>query len=95
MFHRKYKDKSFSGVNKKQVFLRNEFLCKTSFPAKLNPPFCQSSFLLKIPHPAFLANFWRSHLPLNLGEDFPAMKGVLRELTLSPYHEFFEEPLPL
>ena len=34
MFHHKYKDKNFSGVNKKQVSLPNKFPCQTSFPAK-------------------------------------------------------------
>ena len=35
LFHHKFNDKRFSKGNKKPVFLRNQFPCKTSFPAKL------------------------------------------------------------
>ena len=34
LFHHKYIDKSFTNGNKKQVSLRNQFACETSFPAK-------------------------------------------------------------
>ena len=79
---------------------RNEFLCETSFPAKLvslpNEFPCETSKrvcktespILRIPifienstHP-FFANFQIPHPPLNIRDNFPVMKGVLRVLIL-------------
>ena len=71
MFHRKYKDKSFSGVS-----LQHEFPSETSLPAKgdsLRDDFsCETRF----------ANFQRPHPPLDKWEGFPAMKGIVRVLIL-------------
>ena len=57
MFHRKYKDKSFSGVNKKRASLRNEL------PVETESPILQIPFLLKILRTPFLQIFRNLILP--------------------------------
>ena len=70
MVHRKYKDKGFSGVNKKRV----------SLPKRITH-FVNPIFIENFSHPVF-ANFQRPYPTLKKGEDFPAMKGVLRVLII-------------
>ena len=86
MFHHKYKDKSFSGGKRKQVSLRNESPCKTSFSVKrvckTESPILQIPIFIENPTYPFFANFQRPHPPLNKREDFPAMRDVLRVLIL-------------
>ena len=64
MFHHKYEDKSFSGVIKKLVSLRDKFPCfparwvsMRDEPVKLNPTFYKCPNLLKISHPISLPIF--------------------------------------
>ena len=70
----------------KRLSLREEFPYKTTFPVFLNlqnwiPYFANPFFIENFTHP-FVGNFQTTHSPLNKGELFPAMKGVLRVLIL-------------
>ena len=63
IFHHKYKDKCFSGVNKKRVFLLSKRVFLWNEPAKLNPLFCESPICWKF-HTLLFCKFSETLSPL-------------------------------